>query len=130
VILTIPAIAYVYNRDFVREAGVEVERIAANAGQPNAAPLTLAELEPVRTRVEQLRKWETGAEMVPLYMRFGMYKGTEIYPASRSSTPRRCAAGSSSPSRRATSGHARLRRAATRAGPSRRSPSAPPSTRC
>jgi len=80
VILTIPAIAYVYNRDFVREAGVEVERIAANAGQANAAPLTLAELEPVRTRVEQLRKWETGTEMVPLYMRFGMYKGTEIYP--------------------------------------------------
>jgi type VI secretion system protein ImpL len=80
VILTIPAIAYVYNRDFVREAGVEAERIAANAGQANAAPLTLAELEPVRTRVEQLRKWESGTEMVPLYMRFGMYKGTEIYP--------------------------------------------------
>ena len=79
-ILTIPAIAYVENRDFVREAGVEVERIAANAGQSNAAPLTLAELEPVRARVEQLRKWETGAEFVPLYMRFGMYKGTEIYP--------------------------------------------------
>ncbi|MDO9020054.1 MAG: type VI secretion system membrane subunit TssM [Deltaproteobacteria bacterium] len=79
-ILTIPAIAYVQNRDFVREAGVEVERIAANAGQPNAAPLTLAELEPVRARVEQLRKWETGAEFIPLYMRFGMYKGTEIYP--------------------------------------------------
>lgn len=80
VILTIPAIAYVYNRDFVREAGAEVERIAANAGQPNAAPLTLAELEPVRLRVEQLRKWETGAEMVPLYMRFGMYRGADIYP--------------------------------------------------
>ena len=39
-ILTIPAIAYVENRDFVREAGVEVERIAANAGQAGGAPLT------------------------------------------------------------------------------------------
>ena len=78
VILTIPAIAYVENRDFVRESDAEVMRITSRGN--SAAPLTLAELEPVRQRVEQLRKWETGTEMIPPYMRFGMYKGADIYP--------------------------------------------------
>lgn len=76
----LPTYAYLENRDFVKSAGREAEAIAAHATGANAAPLTLAELEPVRERVEQLRRWESGQEMVPLSMRFGMYRGDRVYP--------------------------------------------------
>lgn len=77
VIMALPAYAYVENRALLRESSDEIEAIA-RAG--HGAPLTLSVLEPVRTRVEQLRGWSQSTLGPPPYMRFGMYAGDQVYP--------------------------------------------------
>lgn len=76
----LPLNAYFENIDLVRAAGHEADTIAQHATTANAPPLTLVELNPVRSRVEQLRAWEDGTTFIPPTMRFGMYKGAELYP--------------------------------------------------
>lgn len=81
VLSVIPMYAYLANRALAADAQDASDRIGRYAQSRNNAALTLADLEPVRVVVDTLRGYETSG--APLYMRFGMYSGHELYEPMR-----------------------------------------------
>lgn len=81
VLSVIPMYAYLANRALAADAQDAADRIGRYAQSRSQGALTLADLEPVREVVETLRGYETDG--APLYMRFGMYSGHDLYEPMR-----------------------------------------------
>ena len=81
VLSVIPMYAYLANRALAADAQDAADRIGRHAQRQSAGALNLADLEPVREVVETLRGYESDG--APLYMRFGMYSGHQLYEPMR-----------------------------------------------
>jgi type VI secretion system protein ImpL len=81
VLSVIPMYAYLANRALAADAQNAADRIGRHAQRQAAGALNLADLEPVREVVETLRGYESDG--APLYMRFGMYSGHQLYEPMR-----------------------------------------------
>lgn len=73
----LPAYAFSRNRDLLRTTRAIAEAVAS-AHQDNGGPIPLATLDPLRQRVAELREYEIHSP--PTFMRFGLYRGSEVYP--------------------------------------------------
>ncbi len=74
----IPANAYLENRDLVSRADTAAQLIREHVSQRANAPLTLAELQPLRNVVSELKGYHDGH--APIAMTFGMFQGEALYP--------------------------------------------------
>ncbi len=74
----IPANAYMENRALAQRADDAATLIARRVQQQGASPMTLAELQPLRDVVSELKGYEDGHP--PVAMTFGMYQGAALYP--------------------------------------------------
>jgi type VI secretion system protein ImpL len=79
-LFSLPVQAYVRNRSLVRSTGALAAQAAAALADDKAA-LQLATLDPLRERLDQLRRWEEDGP--PFSMRFGMYQGEALLPGAR-----------------------------------------------
>ncbi len=74
----IPANAYLENRDLVSRADNAAQLIRDHVAQRANTPLTLAELQPLRNTVAELKGYHDGH--APISMTFGMFQGDALYP--------------------------------------------------
>ncbi len=74
----IPANAYMENRALTQRCDDAATLIARRVQQAGASPMTLAELQPLRDVVAELKGYEEGHP--PVAMTFGMYQGAALYP--------------------------------------------------
>jgi type VI secretion system protein ImpL len=74
----IPANAYWENRKLTERCDDAAALIARRVQQGGGSPMTLAELQPLRNVVSELKSYEDGHP--PIAMTFGMYQGSALYP--------------------------------------------------
>ncbi len=74
--------AYAANRNTILSARSELASAMAYRGEDQKSAVPLAVLEPIRTRLAQLSKWEE--EGAPWSHRMGLYEGSELLPYLRS----------------------------------------------
>jgi len=72
-LLLLPGYAYLKNRELVGSTAAQVDRMAGGGNESD----TLGQLDALRERVAQLHEWESDG--APLAMRFGMYRGDDLY---------------------------------------------------
>jgi type VI secretion system protein ImpL len=79
VLISFPLRSFSQNRAIVEGAQGDLSKVAAYYEAKHAEAVTLETLEPLRARLEGLRKNER--EGVPLSMGFGLYQGNEVLPS-------------------------------------------------
>ncbi len=79
-LFALPLRAFVLNRSLVRSTGALVTQAAAALQDQRGGP-KLAALDPLRERLDQLRRWEEDGP--PFSMRFGMYQGDSLVSGAR-----------------------------------------------
>ncbi len=74
----IPANAYLENKELVARADEAAQKIRDHVSRRANSPLTLAELQPLRDVVSELKGYHDGH--APIAMTFGMFQGEALYP--------------------------------------------------
>ncbi|MCC7539486.1 MAG: type VI secretion system membrane subunit TssM [Deltaproteobacteria bacterium] len=77
----LPGYAWLRNRRLLAAARAEVQRVDAHRRTPNAGPITLDLLEPLRSRVSTLQGWSDASP--PVGLTLGMYRGEQLLPRVR-----------------------------------------------
>ncbi|HEX8698803.1 MAG TPA: type VI secretion system membrane subunit TssM [Myxococcaceae bacterium] len=76
-ILLFPTIAFFKNRDLIQDTRKILMAQMGSAGSASTASIAVEDLRMLRDRIDELNKWEE--EGAPIGMRFGMYKGSELF---------------------------------------------------